>query len=345
MGRNIGYVIVIKNSRRNYNVVFQCDRGGVYRSTKISTRNTGTKKINCPFRLEGKYSAVDDSWKVKMICEMHNHQPSFHLEGHPYPRRLNENETRLVEDLLEKNVKPRDILSTLKKQNVNNLSTIKTIYNADEKFRRTKLGGRSQMQVVMDFLDCNGFVHESRANSSTNELEDLFFAHPKSLEIWRAFPHVLLMDATYSTNRYGMPLLEIVGVTPTNLTFCIAFIYMHKEREPNYTWAPDCLKAIMDGCMFPRVIVTDRELALMNAYNIVFLNAKGLLCRWHINNNLMKKCKSCWSILYPLWTRLVESETVEAYNINLAELKKKLMGYPGNFSVYYKSVLKLLFDK
>ncbi|KAL4580436.1 hypothetical protein LXL04_016628 [Taraxacum kok-saghyz] len=61
VGRGIGYVIVIKNSRRNYNVVFQCDRGGVYRSTKIFTRNTGTKKINCPFKLEGIYTAADNS--------------------------------------------------------------------------------------------------------------------------------------------------------------------------------------------------------------------------------------------------------------------------------------------
>ncbi|KAL4582642.1 hypothetical protein LXL04_007199 [Taraxacum kok-saghyz] len=90
VGRGIGYVIVIKNSRRNYNVVFQCDRGGVYRSTKNSTRNTGTKKINCPFKLEGRYTAADDSWKVKMVCEMHNHQLELYLEGHPYPRRLTE---------------------------------------------------------------------------------------------------------------------------------------------------------------------------------------------------------------------------------------------------------------
>ncbi|KAL4558535.1 hypothetical protein LXL04_036736 [Taraxacum kok-saghyz] len=269
VGHGIDYVIVIKKSRRNYNVVFQCDRGGVYRSTKNSTRNAGTKKINCPFKLQGRYTASGDSWNVKMVCEMHNHQPALFLEGHPYPRRLTEDETRLVEDLLEKNVKPKDIVSTLKKQNVNNLSTIKTIYNADEKIRRTKRGDKSQMQVVMEFLEHNDFVHESRANASTNELEDLFFAHPKSLEIWRAFPHVVLMDGTYNTNRYKLPLLEIVGVTPTNMIFCIAFVYMHKEKKPNYTWALDCLKSLMDGCMLPRVIITDRELALMNTYNSV----------------------------------------------------------------------------
>nr|KAJ0207467.1 hypothetical protein LSAT_V11C500294190 [Lactuca sativa] len=161
-----------------------------------------------------------------------------------------------------------------------------------------------------------------RANVLTNKLEDLFFAHPRSLEIWRAFPHVLLMDATYKTNKYGMPLLEIVGVTPTNMTFSIAFVYMHEEKHSNYVWALDCLKSVMEGCMLPSVIVTDRQLALMNAYSIIFPDAKGLLCRWHINNNITKKCKSCWDVLYMSWTRLVNSETKEAYNKNLVLVEK-----------------------
>ncbi|KAL4590425.1 hypothetical protein LXL04_003354 [Taraxacum kok-saghyz] len=99
VGRGIGYIIIIKNSRRNYNVVFQYDRGDL---RKILQEILAQKKINCPFKLEGRYTAADDSWKVKMVCEMHNHQPALYLEGHPYPRRLTEDETRLVEDLLEK---------------------------------------------------------------------------------------------------------------------------------------------------------------------------------------------------------------------------------------------------
>ncbi|KAL7596923.1 hypothetical protein Lser_V15G30595 [Lactuca serriola] len=287
MANTLGYVIVIKNSKRNFNVVFQCDRG----------------------------------------------------EGHPYPRRLTEYECRIVEDLLKKNVKPKDILSALKNLNPKNVSTLKTIYNADEKLRRREREGKTQMQGVMEFLDQNGYVYYSRANVLTNKLEDLFFAHPRSLEIWRAFPHVLLMDATYKTNKYGMPLLEIVGVTPTNMTFSIAFVYMHEEKQSNYVWALDCLKSVMEGCMLPRVIVTDREMALMNAYTIIFPDAKGLLCRWHINNNIMKKCKSCWDVLYTSWTRLVNSETKEAYNKNLAQVEKTTNNYPDAFSYLNKTWL------
>ncbi|KAL4591074.1 hypothetical protein LXL04_004022 [Taraxacum kok-saghyz] len=143
--------------------------------------------------------------------------------------------------------------------------------------------GKTKMQVAMSFLKENYYIYYSRSDLSTNELQDLFFAHQRSLEMCLAFPHVMLMDATYNTIRYDMPLLEIVGVTPTNQTFCIAFVYMHKETESDYTWTQECLKSTIDRCMFPRVIVTDRQLACMKACKNVFPKAKGLICRWHIN--------------------------------------------------------------
>ncbi|XP_019184708.1 PREDICTED: uncharacterized protein LOC109179676 [Ipomoea nil] len=234
-------------------------------------------------------------------------------------------------------VKPRDILTSVKMQNPDNVSITKTIYNARQKFRMMDNAGKTQMQVVMSFLHNNGYVHESRTNNATDELEDLFFVHPKSMEKWRAFPHVLLIDATYKTNRYSMPLVEMVGVTSTNMTFCIAFAFMHKENESNYTWALNCLKATIEGCITPRVIVTDRELALMKACKNVYPDAKGLLCRWHIYRSILRKCRASipsnhhWDLFYKSWNALVESQTHESYMFHLAQIQAVLVDFPGVF--------------
>ena len=99
------------------------------------------------------------------------------------------------------------------------------------------------------------------------------------------------MDCTYKTNRYRIPLLEIVGVTSTDLTFSIAFAYIDIEREDNYTWALERLRSVMDADVLPELIVTDRDLALLNAIERVFPTAKHLLCRWHISRNVMAQCK------------------------------------------------------
>ena len=42
------------------------------------------------------------------------------------------------------------------------------------------------------------------------------------------------------------------------------------------------------GILADSNFVTDRELALMSALTEVFPERKALLCRWHINNNILQ---------------------------------------------------------
>ena len=57
-------------------------------------------------------------------------------------------------------------------------------------------------------------------------MQDLFWTHPDSMKLLNAFNIVLMMVNTYKTNRYKLPLLEIVGVTSTRLTFSAAFMLL-----------------------------------------------------------------------------------------------------------------------
>jgi len=41
--------------------------------------------------------------------------------------------------------------------------------------------------------------------------------------------------------------------------------------------------------LFPQVILTDRDLALMNTIEIVFPNSVNLLCQFHIDKNVGAK--------------------------------------------------------
>ncbi|TYH19848.1 hypothetical protein ES288_A05G384400v1 [Gossypium darwinii] len=253
----LGYIIVMRRSKAKENgvvsyVTLICE----YKFKESSKKSSS-------------YLKQYDGWTLRVICDQHNHPPAQHIEGHAYARRLKENEKNLLVDLTSKNVTPRDILSTLKKQDENNISTLKAIYNAQQKLH-------SSQNIV---------------NNISNELENLFFIHPRSMDIWRAFSHVLIVDTTYKTNKYDMPFVHIVGMTSTNKTFSIAFAFIINEKKENYNWALTCLKLTLEECMYPRVIVTDRELALMNACQQVFPDATRLLCRWDITKNIKKHCR------------------------------------------------------
>jgi len=206
------------------------------------------------------------------------------------------------------------------------------------------------MRILLSQLLTNGYPHDYRVNPSTQALEELFFVHPTSHKIWRAFPHVLLIDSTYKTNKYNMPFLEIVGVTSTGKTFCVGFAVLKKERQDDYNWAISKLKETLEKCMMPRVIITDRDLALVNACELHFPNASHQLCRWHISQNIMKHCKPSfgtmdeWEEFERMWGILVSSRTPDDYASNVEWMrvclhttrrKSKYIIYCILFIVYY----------
>ncbi|KAD4178869.1 hypothetical protein E3N88_27460 [Mikania micrantha] len=236
-------------------------------------------------------------WKLRVVNNEHNHLAAEQLGGHPYAMRLNENETRLVEQLSNQNMLPRDILAAVKDQNPDNVSNLRNIYNARRKSRIGQNTGETPIQT--------------------------------SYNIWRAFPHVLLIDTTYKTNKYNMPFVQIVGVTSTHKTFSVAHAFISKEREENFVWVLQNLKDTLQQCMEPRVIVTDRELALINACRRIFPSAAQLLCRWHIFENISKHCRpsfsqSDWQKFGYMWSVVIESATPDIYEYNYSRLHEWL---------------------
>ncbi|XP_076881304.1 uncharacterized protein LOC143529374 [Bidens hawaiensis] len=209
-GLNNGYMIITQRSKTNVagdkNKLFlRCDRGGVYKGKATVRHVGGTKKINCSFQLIAKYHKVEDGWKLKVVCGTHNHPPALYMEDHEFAKRLNPAQKVLVKDLTNQNVDPQNIISIIRKQNPRCVSTAKNVYNEQQRQRVSLHGNKSPMQVIFTLLDNAGYLQEHEVNESTHKLERLFIVHELSFPIWRAFPHVLFVDATYKTNRYGLP--------------------------------------------------------------------------------------------------------------------------------------------
>ena len=216
VGRRNGFIVVIKTSaapnKRNKKprLTLGCERSGTYRETRITKdgtggkkmKQTGSKKCGCPFTLQGKVVGSDDEWMLHIVCGVHNHPAADFLEGHSFAGRLTKEETSLLVDMSKNMVRPKDILVTLKHKNELNVSTMKTIYNARQRQRVAERAGRSQMQQLLKLLAEHGYIEWHRNCPVTDTVIDLFFTHPTSLDLLRAFPHVLIMDCTYKTNLY-----------------------------------------------------------------------------------------------------------------------------------------------
>ncbi|KAK9151088.1 hypothetical protein Syun_009397 [Stephania yunnanensis] len=283
---------------------------------------TGTKKCGCPFLINVKENA-DSLWYVTVICGRHNHDPAKNLDDHSFAERLDKGEQDVVVQMTKGNVKPRDIINTLKQRDVRNVSTMMTIYNARQKFRNEDAGGRTQMQQMLHILEKNKWMSWHRKHPDTNVVTDLFWSHPDSIKLLRCFSSIILMDCTYKTNRYRMPMLEIDDITSTHLTFSIGFAFISSESHVNYVWALENLRSILDGWLKPDVFVTDRDLALISAIEEVFSSSSHLLCSWHINKVVLAKTKKMFgendgfACFMDRWTNVMYANSEALFEVRM----------------------------
>ncbi|KAH1197677.1 Protein FAR1-RELATED SEQUENCE 5 [Glycine max] len=324
-----GFVAMIVRSDTNTGsrgrtsfMLIGCERSDEYRCRKeeFVRRDIGTRKYGCPFKLRGKPVVGGQGWMVKLICGIHNHELVKSLVGHPYAGRLSKVEKILIVDMMTSMVKPRNILLTLKEYNANSCKTIKKIYNARSTYRSSIRGSDNEMQHLMKLLERDQYIH-CHILKDEDVVRDIFWCHPDAVKLANTCNLVFLIDSTYKTNKYRLPLLDFVGVTPTGMTFFASFTYMEGERLNNVVWALERFRGIfLRHDVLPGVIVTDRDLALMNAVKTVFPECTNLLCTFHINKNVKGKCKSlidqrnAWEYVMNAWGTLVDCPSEQQFD-------------------------------
>jgi len=106
-----------------------CDKGSKIRSIKppvpattdqqqgeTKPRKAGSRKTGCEFTLTITRTS-EIQWEVAIITATHNHEPSVNASTHPTHRKLTTNEENVVNAMIERTAKPRDILLALKQLN------------------------------------------------------------------------------------------------------------------------------------------------------------------------------------------------------------------------------------
>jgi hypothetical protein len=158
---------------------------------------------------------------------------------------------------------------------------------AKQKFKEQSLQGLSPIVHLNKQLTFSNYTTRSKVDSGGN-LKALFFLHSLSLELLSCYHTVLFLDFTYKTNKYNMPLLHIAGVSGNNKTFSAAFCFLAEENLEYNSWALETFCSTLTSHKIPPpdVLLTDCELALMNAIAKVFPNSIHMLFTWHINKNI-----------------------------------------------------------
>ena len=334
-------------------VTYMCDRScrppisPQNRQRKTTTRGTG-----CQFSVLAKQSRDKSGWTLRHRLDakfsVHNHEPSSYKSAHPTHRKLTEEDQLTLARLSNNGVAPKHIKTYLR-QYCNSNATQQDIYNCVAATRRRLCQGQNTIHALANELDKEGFWSRMQFDAD-GRVTAVLFAHPDSLKYLQAYPDVLLLDCTYKTNKYGMPLLDMIGVDACQRSFCIAFAFLSGETDDDYAWALDRLRSLYDHhCdRLPSVVLTDRCLACMNAVQISFPTSFSLLCLWHANKAVLRYClpafatrelnadsdsvtektMEAWEEFYRFWHQLMRSPSETAFNERLLSFEKRYV--PGH---------------
>ena len=109
-----------------------------------------------------------------------------------------------------------------------------------------------------------------------------------------------MIDCTYKTNRYNLPLCHITGRTSTGKTFDIGYCLINSEREVVYNMVISHLTKIFTDYLpgkQPSVLVIDKETALKNALrnSEFFGDVPQIICQWHVELNVLTHAQAKWN--------------------------------------------------
>jgi hypothetical protein len=197
--------------------------------------NGFTKKTDCLWKLYvSKTPTINDLWKISIRNLEHNHDIDTSPFGFARHRKLTPREKASALTALGNNASPSAVLETLHRtaadENRLCFVSLQEIYNLKAAQRKLAMSGRTPADAVVREMICSGISHAVFLNDH-NELQGLFFTNPLAIILTEYYGYVLHMDATYKTNKHGMPLLHIVGSSPTNKSFTVALCFMTTESE------------------------------------------------------------------------------------------------------------------
>ena len=308
--------------------VFICHRAGVYRSKSRGARNnSSTITTGCPYKVVLRQNRTGDMLWCSAVINDHNHPLDYRVKV-PFTAE----EVQTLATSRNAGIAPRQQLAQILNQNPNRNVGSKDVYNANLRSRIELLQTRKPLQVLMDLANEKDYLTVFKLGENGN-LSHAFFCHPDAAKLALQFQSVLVLDCTYKTNRYKMPLLHFVGCTAFNTTFTIAYAFLSKEEVADYTWALNALSQSITGYT-PNVFVTDRERALISAIQHVYPARNICICLWHINKNVLSHCKKLFSSglefnhFLKMWNYVCYAATEEDYESNVMTLRSEFFDHP-----------------
>ncbi|CAG8806225.1 27679_t:CDS:2, partial [Gigaspora margarita] len=217
-------------------------------------------------------------------------------------RKFDQNDFELIEKLSDDGLQTKDIFLVL--NSVSSKYVYKPdIYNAMSCQCQCKLQGLSKIEVLLKTLkNDNNIIGDIAIKPVYNDEHDqngefiqaIFWAYHNAIHEVAIAKDVLIIDTTYKTNRFSIPLVVICSIDHFGSLYPLAYAFIYSETRDFYCWIMQQLNkvlTILTSDAHITTIITNRKLVLMATTSLVFPYAKHQLCIWYLFKNIQNKLK------------------------------------------------------
>ncbi|RXK37262.1 hypothetical protein M231_05483 [Tremella mesenterica] len=150
--------------------------------------------------------------------------------------------TSLLQEYIDQGFSVHQIIDLLKEHPDEPLITPADVSNFKWRYEKNQMSGRTATKGLFLRLEQEKRLSKGLVNSK-NEALCLIYTTHKARALVLLCPTVLMMDCTYNTRRYRLPMLHITGMTATNLTFTAAIAFIDRETTD---WYGVAIKSFLD---------------------------------------------------------------------------------------------------
>lgn len=355
--KNLCYEMSRTKSDKNKNGIiykqyYLCAKHGKPSNTRKLTKETrvrhGTKtrRTGCTMGIVVKAvdpKAPEGSWKIQHQAKsfIHNHPSALHASAlSSHRRRAYTNEVKsIIKKQKTARIPANQTLAFLQDDTEECLISKRDINNIQVQSKQQELSSSTRIEALYAKMDSFGYYHDAKIDEE-DHLEALFYSHPQSIKDFADNFDILMLDNTFKTNKYNIPVCNIIGVMGMNTTIQFGLAFMPTQDEAAFFWVLQQIQTVLAryGIETPRVIVTDREQACLNALKNVFPNVPGLICKWHMNKDVLSHCRrkhpqvyntekkeykdsNITKDIYALYYKAVESTTEEQFQNACDEIR------------------------
>ncbi len=90
------------------------------------------------------------------------------------------------------------------------------------------------------------------------------------INIAQASPLVIIINATYHTNKLNLPAIHFQAVTLIRKTISITLAFIMNKEEPSYLITCRVFRELIIGDTWIEVLLIDDEMALKNALTAIY---------------------------------------------------------------------------